>query len=336
MNTERKLAKRVSYAKYGYVFSLPFIIAFLIFSMYPLLYTVVIGFTDLQGVGVTDFNFNWNVEGPDGNMLSPFHNFIDVFNSPLFRTALKNTIFIWMMNFIPQIVLSLALASWFTNKMLKLKCVGFFKVLFYMPNIITAASVAVLFSAMFAHPIGPMNDFLMRFGFADSPTHFLQNRAYAQGLTAFIQFWMWYGVTMIILVAGVMGISPTLFEAAAIDGANHFKTFFYVTLPSLRTVMLYTLVTSFVGGMQMFDIPFLFHEGTPGAPQNSTLTTSIFIYNQAMLGMRRFNRAAAASVLMFILILICSAVLFYLMRDKDAAKQKKEFKQREKARRIKG
>jgi multiple sugar transport system permease protein len=142
---------------------------------------------------------------------------------------------------------------------------------------------------------------------------------------------MWYGVTMIILVAGIMGISPTLFEAAAIDGASNLKAFFYVTLPALRTIVLYVLVTSFVGGMQMFDIPRLFNNGQP---MNSTLTTSLFIFQQAFEGAQRFNRAAAASLIMFFIICIFSAILFFVMRDKDAAALRKEYKAREKARRA--
>jgi multiple sugar transport system permease protein len=152
-----------------------------------------------------------------------------------------------------------------------------------------------------------------------------------QNIISFIQFWMWYGVTMIILVAGIMGISPTLFEAAAIDGATNFQSFKYVTLPSLRTIILYVLVTSFVGGMQMFDIPRLFNNGQP---MNSTLTTSLFIFQQAFEGAQRFNRAAAASMIMFVLICIFSGILFFVMRDKDAVIQRRELKARERARRA--
>ncbi|MCL1877283.1 MAG: sugar ABC transporter permease, partial [Defluviitaleaceae bacterium] len=133
-----------------------------------------------------------------------------------------------------------------------------------------------------------------------------------------------------ILVAGIMGISPTLFEAAAIDGASHTKSFFYITLPSLRTILLFTLVTSFVGGMQMFDIPRLFEDGEP---RNTTLTTSLFIFQQAFEGAERYNRAAAASMIMFAFIVIISSGLFYVLRDKDVARERKERKMRERAER---
>ena len=310
------------YAKYGYIFSIPFVLAFLIFQLYPLVYTIIISFTDLQGVTAREFNFQENL----------FQNYVDTFNNPSFITSLQNTAFIWLLNFIPQIVLALALAAWFTNKRLRIKAVGAFKVLFYMPNIITAASIAILFSALFGGPIGPMNDILLRLGFIDAPTHFFRDALTAQGVVAFIQFWMWYGVTMIILVAGIMGISPTLFEAAAIDGATNTQTFFKVTLPSLRPIVLYTLVTSFIGGMQMFDIPRLLVERS--GPDNATLTTAVFIFNQAFSGSYMFNRAAAASMILFVIIAICAAILFYIMRDKDAAKIRKERKAVEQARKA--
>lgn len=313
------IKKASSYSKYGYIFSVPFVLSFLIFQLYPIFFTVVIGFTDLRGVTTTTFSFLEN----------PFQNFIDIMNSPTFITSLQNTIKIWMMNFVPQIGLALALAAWFTNDMLRLKGVGFFKVVFYMPNIITAASIAILFSALFGHPIGPINDLLVRIGVNDSSVDFLANGLIAQVAVAFIQFWMWYGVTMIILIAGIMGISPAIFEAAAIDGASHLQTFISVTLPSLRTILLYTLVTSFVGGMQMFDIPRLFV--VRSGPDNATLTTSVFIFNQAFSGSYMFNRAAAASMIMFVIISIFSGILFYLMRDKEAERTKKERKMREKA-----
>jgi multiple sugar transport system permease protein len=134
---------------------------------------------------------------------------------------------------------------------------------------------------------------------------------------------MWYGSTMIVLIAGVLGISPTLFEAAAIDGASGLQTFFRITLPSLRTILLYTLITSMIGGLQMFDIPRLF---LMGGPDNATLTTSVFIYGQAFSGSYLYNRASAASMIMFIIIAVLSAILFYVMRDKDAEKLKKEKK----------
>ncbi|MBB6637131.1 carbohydrate ABC transporter permease [Cohnella thailandensis] len=313
--------KGVSYAKYGYIFSLPFILVFLVFSLYPILYTAVIGFTDMKGL----------IPKPIHIMDNPFQNFKDLlFDNASFQQSLLNTGLLWIINFIPQIILALLLTAWFTNKRLNLKGTGAFKVLLYMPNIITASTIAVLFSTLFAYPMGPVNSLFHALGWSDSPINFLQDKMTARGIVGFIQFWMWYGNTMIVLVAGVLGINPALFEAASIDGANGIQTFFRVTLPSLRTIMLYTLITSMIGGLQMFDIPQLFI--TPaGGPDNATLTTSVFIYGQAFKGSYMYNKAAAASMIMFVIAAVLSALLFYLMRDRDASKLKKQMKKQKKA-----
>ncbi|MGI6669945.1 MAG: carbohydrate ABC transporter permease [Acetivibrionales bacterium] len=305
--------KSVSYAKYGYIFSAPFVIAFLVFSLYPIAFTAIIGFTDLKGVTKTDFNF----------LPNPFQNFQTILGNPSFKMSLMNTAVIWIINFIPQLLLALLLTAWFTDHRYGIKYQGAFKVLFYMPNIITAATIAILFFSLFGYPKGPVNDILMSLGLTETPIEFSLQKWTARCIVSFIQFWMWYGYTMIILIAGVLGINPELFEAAEIDGASSSQTFFYVTLPCLRTIMLFVLVTSMIGGLQMFDIPRLFLNGHP---DNATLTASLFIYNQAFSGSYLYNRAAAASMIMFVIIAVLSAILFFIMRDRYAIQVKKKEK----------
>ena len=306
-----KKKKSFGYAKYGYLFCLPFTIAFLIFSLYPTLYTAVIGFTDLKGIGKTDFKFLTD---------DIFANYKTILASATFKTAFSNTLKLWVSNFIPQLALALLLAAWFTDRRFKIPGEGIFKVLFYMPNIITAATVAILFNALFGYPMGPVNDLLTRFGIIGESYNFLVKKKIAQGVVIFIQTWMWYGYTMIILISGVLGISPEIFEAAEVDGANGWQTFWQVTIPNIKTILLFTLVTSLIGGLNMFDIPKLF---LLGGPDNATLTTGVFIYNQAFSGSYMYNRASAASMLMWILIVAVSAVLFYMLRDRDEAQLRK-------------
>ncbi len=301
--------KGVSYAKYGYIFCIPFVLAYIIFSLYPTLFTATIGFTDFKGFGKTDFNF----------LKEPFGNFKLILNNASFKKSLGNTVILWVVNFIPQILLALLLAAWFTGRH-KIKGQGFFKVMFYMPNIITAATIAILFSTLFGYPMGPVNDLFKTLGWSDGPINFSLQKWTARGIISFIQFWAWYGQTMIVLIAGILGINPELFEAAEIDGATSRQTFFHVTLPNMRTIMIFTLVTSMIGGLQMFDIPRMLWNG---GPDQATTTASLFIYNQAFSGSYMYNRAAAASMIMFIIISILSVIIFYLMRDKYASKQRK-------------
>jgi multiple sugar transport system permease protein len=305
--------KGINYAKYGYIFSIPFVLTFLVFSLYPLIYTTVIGFTDLRGLMRTSIHI----------LDDPLQNFKLILNNPTFQKSLSNTFVIWIMNFIPQLSLALLLTAWFTNSTLRVKGQGAFKILIYMPNIITAATIAILFYGLFGYPKGPVNDLLMKMGFIDGPINFHLRRWGARGIVAFIQFWMWYGHTMIILIAGVLGINPTLFEAAEIDGASATQIFFRITLPRLRTIILYTLVTNMIGGLQMFDISKLF---LLGGPDNATITASVFIYNQAFSGSYLYNRAAAASMIMFLIIMVLSSFLFFLLRDKDEIRMRKRIR----------
>ena len=143
---------------------------------------------------------------------------------------------------------------------------------------------------------------------------------------------MWYGYTMIILISGILGISPEIYEAAEVDGANGWQKFWFVTIPNIKTILLFTLVTSLIGGLNMFDIPKLF---LMGGPDNATLTVGVFIYNQAFSGGYLYNRAAATSMIMFVIIVAVSAILFYILRDKDEAEMRKIERQQIKAQRKK-
>jgi len=309
--------KRVSYAKWGYIFAAPFMIAFLVFTLYPLITTLIYGFTNYKGMN----------PGPIEILDEPFKMYKTVLTDKVFLPALKNTFVIWGVNFIPQILLALVLAVWFTSTRRRIKGQGFFKVVLYMPNIITAATIAILFRALFSYPKGPVNDLLIAWGVIETAYDFSVDGFAAKCIVAFIQFWQWYGYTMIVLISGILGISPELFEAAEIDGASGFQQFWYVTLPNLKTIMLFTLVTSMIGGLNMFDIPRLYLNG---GPNNATKTAALYIYEQAFGNSYRYNRASAASMIMFIIIGVLAALVFYMLRDKDEAKLNKIIRQQEK------
>lgn len=307
--------KSFSYAKYGYLFSIPFVVVYAIFSLYPTLNTAILGFTDSKGMtGLTQWNFL-----PKEKI---FNNFVQLFKNPMFMMSFKNTLILWVVNFIPQICLALLLTAWFTSRRNELRAQGLFKVIFYMPNIITAASIAILFNKLFAYPIGPVNSLLQNLHLIDEPINFINKVGTTRGIISFIQFWMWYGYTMIILISGVLGINPDLYEAAELDGASNSQMFWKITIPNLKTILLYTMITSMIGGLNMYDIPQLFNKGNPA---NSTLTTNMYIYNQAFSGSYMYARAAAASMVMFIIIAIASVLVFLAFND-DEGKAKREAK----------
>ncbi|MDM8534392.1 sugar ABC transporter permease [Clostridiaceae bacterium HSG29] len=292
-----------NYSKYGQMFAIPFIIGFLLFQLYPIIYTITLSFTDLAG-WETELNF------------VGFKNYIHILHNDHFLRALKNTWIIWGMNFIPQLLVALILAKWFTDNAVKIKGEGMFKAIFYLPNIITAASLAILFNSLFGFPHGPINQILIHFDVLQEPFEFFRSKPGTRIIVAFIQFWRWYGSTFIILCAGIMGINPSLFEAAKIDGASDWKIFTNITLPLLKPITLYILITSLVGGMQMFDIPFLL---TGGGPDYAVETGMIYVYNQAFTGNRNFFMSATASVVLLLIIMVFSALIYYVM-NKDKRK----------------
>jgi multiple sugar transport system permease protein len=313
MQNTKKRNANLNYDRYGYLFIAPFFIVFLIFQLYPILFTFKTSLTDAVG---WDKILNNSIIG--------FENFKILFTandvSKLFWESFGNTVIMWIMNFIPQISMALILASWFTDSHLHLRGQGAFKVLIYMPNIITAATIAMLFFSLFSYPIGPVNTLLQCLGMENMPYEYFRKVWVSRGIIAFIQWWMWYGNTMIIMIAGISGINPSLFEAGMVDGCTSRQIFWKITLPLIRPILLYNLVTSLVGGFTMFDIPHLM---TQGNPNNTTNTVARFIYQQGFTGTYNFNMASAASVVLFIVIVICSLALSAMLKDRDAVPKKK-------------
>ena len=359
--------KNFSYAKYGYIFSIPFVLIFLVFSLSPLVYTFRISVTDRAGVPTENRKYSiqtrvvtedglvptfdilgmpilddagnpvmeagqvpvLDASGSEITKLDPLGNFRIVLQSERFRTALQTTAIIWTANFIPQLLLAIILAAWFTSRWSKIRGQGLFKVLFYMPNIITAGTIAMMFGAFFMFPQGVVNDALVNLGLLDKPKEFSADTTAQRLIVAFIQFWMWYGYTMLILISGILGLNPQMYESADIDGAGAVKQFFFITLPNLRTILIFTLVTSLIGGLNMFDIPWMYANG---GPAGGTTTSSLWIYNQAFAGSYRYNTASAASIIIFLIIAVLSAIIFFILRDKDEAKLNKIKKAEAKAR----
>jgi multiple sugar transport system permease protein len=153
----------------------------------------------------------------------------------------------------------------------------------------------------------------MALNFIKEPINFLNIPSYAQNTVSLIQWWMWFGQTTIILLAGMSAIPETYYEAARVDGATKMQIFFKITLPLLRPTMLYVSVTSLIGGMQLFDVPAVLTDGI-GAPQNSLMTMIIFLYNQAF-RYENFGYASAVAYGIFAIISVLSFIIFKYMRN---------------------
>ncbi|CCY52973.1 aBC-type sugar transport systems permease components [Coprococcus sp. CAG:782] len=309
--------KTVEYGKYGYMFIAPFFLVFLIFQLYPLIYTFYLSFVEYKMTGSKLVN--------DG--FCGFDNYLkvlktrdflagkDVWFNTIPMNTIKNTLIIWIINFIPQILLALLLSAWFTDTVVKLKGQGAFKVMMFLPNIITASSIAVLFNSLFGNQ-GPVTLLVRKLpGLGDYS--FLNSKAGTIGLIGFMQFWMWYGNTMIVLIAGILGISPSLYEAAMVDGANSRQEFFKITLPLLKPILQFSLVTSAIGGLQMYDIPALFNVNNGvGQPGRVSHTVTMMIREVAFSQNPDYGYAGAISVILFICTMIISMIFFIATKDR--------------------
>ena len=278
-------SKGMSYAKWGYIFLAPFFITFFIFQFWPLATTIYYSFFEY-------FRSGLKIIGP---------NFVGLKNyAAMIKEVPKyfsNTMVMWLMGFIPQIIVSLVLAAWFTDLRLKLRFQGFFKTVIYMPNLIMADQL---------DPV--------KLGIVAEPVRWLSNVWTARGLVGLMNFLMWFGNTTIILMAAIMGVDPGLYEAAQLDGASSTTMFWRITIPLIRPLLVYTLITSLIGGLQMFDVPQVLTNGK-GDPNGSTNT--IIMYLNQHLYSKNYGTAGAISVLMFLLCAVLCVIIYFTLTQED-------------------
>ncbi len=294
--TNAKKIKSVNYSKWGYFFIAPFFIAFIIFQLIPLVSTFYNSFFENYRVGLQQI-------GPNFVGLDNYSTIIT--NGDLPKFAL-NTVIIWIIGFVPQILVSMLLAVWFTSYRLKLKCQSFFKTVMYMPNLIMASAFAMLFFMLFS-PVGPINQILTSTGAINQAILFFDIPIATQSVIGFMNFLMWFGNTTILLMAGIMGIDQSLFESAQIDGAKSLQVFFKVTLPLLLPILVYVLITSMIGGIQMFDVPQVISKGL-GTPDRSSMT--LIMYLNRLLTSKDFGLSGAVSVMIFIVTAVLSIFVY--------------------------
>lgn len=288
--------KAVRYNKWGYIFLIPFMLVYVVFQLIPLASTIYNSFFENYMSGLTQI-------GPD---FVGLENFKKLFSDGDVWIYAKNTMVLWIMCFIPQIFLSLLLGAWFSDTRLKLRGSRFFKTVMYLPNLIMASAFSMLFFTLFADG-GPINSLLMQIGFITEPYKFLSNTGSTRGLIAFMNCLMWFGNTTILLMAGMMGIDTSLFEAAEVDGATSTQVFFQITLPLLRPILVYVMITSLIGGLQLFDVPQILTNGT-GDPMRTTMTLIMFLNKH--LYSKNYGMAGALSVILFIITGILSLIVF--------------------------
>ena len=293
---KKKQSKVVQYNRWGYYFLIPFIVVYLLFQFVPLVTTIYNSFFENYRSGLKQIGPNFIGLGNYIKILS---------NTDLWKYA-GNTMIMWIIGFLPQIITSLLLGAWFTDPSLRLRGQRFFKTVIYLPNLIMASAFAMLFFTLFSDS-GPVNSILMQLGIISKPFTFLSNTTAARSLVGAMNYIMWFGNTTILLMAGMMGIDTALFEAAQVDGATSTQIFFRITLPLLRPILVYVLITSLIGGIQMFDVPQILTNGT-GDPARNTMTMIMWLNKH--LYSKNFGMGGALSVLLFIITGVLSMIVY--------------------------
>ena len=301
--------KGISYAKWGYLFIAPFFIIYAIFNLYPLALTVYNSFFEYYRSGLKQVGPNFVGLANYVKLFTPDSNgTIDILKYA------GNTVILWVGGAIPQILIALLLAIFFTSYRLNIRGQQFFKTVIYMPNLIMASAFSMLFYTLFSN-VGPVNQLLMQSGMASQPIDFFTMKITVRTLICLMNFLLWFGNTTILLMAGIMGIDQNMFEAANIDGANSVQTFFKVTLPLLTPILVYTVITALIGGLQMFDVPQVLTNGA-GNPNRSSMTLIMFL-NSYLKTSKNYGMAGAISVIIFIITGLLSLLVFKSLTKKD-------------------
>ena len=307
---KEKKRKGINYAKWGYIFIAPFFLAYFLFTFFPQALTIYNSFFENYREGLQQI----------GPKFVGLQNYVDLFTPDKNGTVLilkyaLNTVIIWLAGAIPQVVVALLLALFFTSYRLNIKGQQFFKTVIYMPNLIMASAFSMLFFTLFSN-VGPVNQIITAAGWSDKPIDFFAYTITVRSLIALMNFLMWFGNTTILLMAGIMGIDQT----------NSVQVFTKVTLPLLMPILVYTVITAMIGGLQMFDVPQVLTKGL-GTPDR-TSTTLIMYLNNYLGGSKNYGMAGAISVIIFIITGILSLIVFRSLNRTYQEKEKRTPKRR--------
>uniref|UniRef100_UPI004056DC60 carbohydrate ABC transporter permease n=1 Tax=Acetatifactor sp. TaxID=1872090 RepID=UPI004056DC60 len=301
--TKTKPKKMRNVNNSAYLFIAPFVIVFLIFNVYPVLRVLYFSFMDYKGYGEETFK--------------GIANYTRVLTDKYFWTALLNTIRMWSVNIVLQLGMALLLTIVFSDIKYKIRGLGIFRALYYLPNIIAPTSIAFLFANLLDWRYGTVNQILFKLG-VNPPIDWMGRPETAGLVISLIQTWMWFGNSFIMLMAGVQGINSDYFEAAAIDGCGRWRRFFSITLPLLKPMFLYVTITSLIGGIQLFDLPFLMGDGVNGSAFQSTQTVVMYLYKFGFdIRPKQVGYASAVAYVLFLLVLVVSVIQFKVMNKQE-------------------
>lgn len=290
-------------SKYAYLYIAPFFIVFLVFSLFPILYSFVLSFCDMDALS---------------GRLSyiGLRNYQRMIESGYFFQSIGNTVLIWIMSIIPQLTIAFILALILSNKWFRGRFL--LRNIYYFPNLVTPVTIGLLFGAMFSYPGGAINNIISALGL--EAVDFQNNQMLARVVIAIAICWKNFGFNIIYFTAGINSISEDVLEAAQVDGASNWQKTTKITLPLMRPILIYVLVTSIIGGLQIFDESHLVFKSVPG---DATVTMVKYLYDSAFMRFQ-FGYAAAVAYGIFVIIAIASLFSLLVTREKkdDYGKKK--------------
>ncbi len=280
---------------WGYLFTAPFFVMFLIFGLAPIIYSVYIAF------------FNWDALGTQEFI--GLANFDELFVDTRFWNALVNTLDIWLLSTIPMLIFSIGLAAILHNPALRGST--FFRTILLVPNITSVLAIAIVFGQLFGRDFGMVNIIVGAFGFEH--IDFVQGTTSSHVAIASMIVWRWTGYNALIFLAAMLAIPNELYESASLDGAGKFKQFIYVTLPSLRNTITFVLIVGTIGGLQVFAEPLILGGSFNGGDSGQFSTLTLFLFEQAFVAYK-WGYAAAIGIMITVIVAIVSVINFFITR----------------------
>lgn len=303
-------SRSISYAKWGYIFIAPFFIVYICCTLIPQVMTFYNSLFMNYRDGLTQV----------GPKFVDLKNYVTLFSPDNtghigILKYFGNTMILWIMGAVPQFVVALLLAVFFTSYRLNIRGQQFFKTVIYMPNLIMASAFSMLFFTLFSN-VGPVNQIITAAGWSETVIDFFSMKFTVRSMIALMNFLMWFGNTTILLMAGIMGIDQSIFEAATIDGANSWQVFRKVTLPLLMPILIYVIITALIGGLQMYDVPQVLTKGL-GMPDRTSMTMVMYL-NNYLTTSKNFGMAGAISVVLFIISALMSFLVYGTLKKQYA------------------
>ena len=292
--TARQRLSRLDVRLSPYLYISPFFILFAVVGLYPLLYTAFVSVHD------------WHLIGGQGDFVG-LKNYVDVLGQQRFGRALGNTFSIFLLSSVPQVIAAIAIAALLDAN---LRAKTFWRMGVLLPYVVAPVAVSLIFSKLFADQSGLVNTLLATIGI--DPIGFHSDRLASHLAIATMVNFRWTGYNTLIFLAAMQAVPRDLYEAAIVDGASRWRQFWSVTVPMLRATIIFVVITSTIGGLQIFDEPRMYDTLGLGGADRQWMTMTMYLSELGWGAQKSFGRAAAVAWILFGIIIAIGMVNFLL------------------------